>query len=102
MRNRPRRSEKKGDKKIGKIRKVEGAAASGVDGLWRGEITLKVHEQADADGQLARILILPDLLIFLFHPLPSRAPRARAASSIGPMAAKGGIRPVRTLSPSSA
>jgi len=47
----PRRSEKKADKKTGKIRKVEGPS-EGRRRPWHSEVTLKVHEQADADGHL--------------------------------------------------
>jgi hypothetical protein len=54
--------DKKADKKIGKIRKMEGAAAGGVEGFGAARVPR-------IDQRLGSILILPDLLIFLFHPL---------------------------------
>jgi hypothetical protein len=60
------RWERKDDNKIGTIRKVEGAAARGVEGLGAAMLG-------------AILLILSDLLVFLFPPLLlcRRAPAGR-------------------------
>jgi hypothetical protein len=57
-----RKETKRADKKIGKIRKVEGPVARGVEGLG-------ARRYERTDHRLGSILLLPDLLIFLFHPL---------------------------------